>query len=99
LYYRINVITVKVPPLRERKDDIELLIKHFLEKGCKEKQVPLKKFSKRALEKIYDYAWPGNVRELQNEVERLIVLSGDDQEIVPEMLSSRIREFGDRVGG
>ena len=74
LYYRINVINLVVPPLRDRKEDIPLLLDHFLVRGCKEKKVALKIFAKRAMEKIFDYPWPGNIRELENEVERLIAV-------------------------
>lgn len=95
LYYRINVIHTVVPPLRERKEDIPLLVDHFLSRGCKEKNVPLKQLSKRSMEKIYDYVWPGNIRELENEIERLIVLSGDDKMVGPELLSQRIRDHGE----
>jgi len=94
LYYRINVINVVVPPLRDRKEDTPILLDHFLARGCKEKGVALKTFAKRALEKIYDYTWPGNIRELENEVERLIVLSGDDPRVSADMLSPRIRDHG-----
>lgn len=96
LYYRINVINLVVPPLRERKDDIPILVDHFMEKGCKEKNVPEKQLTKKTLERIFDYPWPGNIRELENEVERLIVLAGTDEKIQPEMLSQRIRDFIDR---
>lgn len=97
LYYRINVINVNVPPLRDRKDDIPVLVEHFIEKGCKEKAIPTKRLAKRAIEKIFDYSWPGNIRELQNEMERLIVLSGDENMIGVELLSPRIREFGEHT--
>jgi transcriptional regulator with PAS, ATPase and Fis domain len=97
LYYRINVINVHVPALRDRKEDIPVLIEHFIAKGCEEKQVPLKRLAKRAMEKVFDYGWPGNVRELQNEMERLLVLSGDEQMINVELLSPRIREFGEHT--
>lgn len=97
LYYRINVINLVVPPLRDRKEDIPVLLDHFLARGCKEKGVPLKTLGKRAIEKIYDYAWPGNIRELENEMERLIVLSGDEQRMPAELLSQRIREHGDNA--
>lgn len=97
LYYRINVINLVVPPLRDRKEDIPILIDHFLARGCKEKNLPLKNFTKRTLEKVFDYPWPGNIRELENEVERLIVLTGDDQKIPAELLSQRIRDFGERA--
>jgi len=94
LYYRINVINLLVPSLRDRKEDIPLLLDHFLVDGCKEKGLPLKTFAKRALEKLFDYPWPGNVRELENEVERLIVLTGDEKRITVDKLSQRIRDFG-----
>jgi len=95
LYYRINVINLVVPSLRDRKEDIPLLLDHFVARGCKEKGVAVKQFAKRALEKIYDYPWPGNIRELENEVERVLVLSGDDARISAELLSQRIRDWGE----
>jgi DNA-binding NtrC family response regulator len=97
LYYRINVINLVVPPLRDRKEDIPVLMDHFLARGCKEKEIPLKQLSKRSIEKIYDYPWPGNIRELENEMERLIVLSGDDKMVGPELLSARIRDHGENA--
>ena len=92
LYYRINVINIQVPALRDRKEDLPVLLDHFLLKSCKEKEVPLKQITARALEKMFDYQWPGNIRELENEVERLVVLSGTDQKVGPELLSPRIRD-------
>jgi len=92
LYYRINVINIQVPSLRDRKEDIPVLVDHFLLKSCKEKNVPLKQLTSRAMEKVFDFSWPGNIRELENEVERLVVLSGTDQKIGPELLSPRIRD-------
>ena len=97
LYYRINVINVTVPALRDRKEDIPILVDHFIARGCKEKEIPLKTFAKRAMEKIFDYPWPGNIRELENEIERLIVLSGDEPRISAELLSQRIRDFGENA--
>jgi two-component system, NtrC family, response regulator HupR/HoxA len=97
LYYRINVINVHVPSLRDRKEDIPLLVEHFLTKGSEEKGLPTRRLAKRAMEKVFDYAWPGNVRELQNEMERLLVLSGDEANISVELLSPRIREFGEHT--
>jgi len=93
LYYRINVINVTIPPLRERQEDVPILIDYFVQKRCEEAGLPLKTFSKKCLEKMLDHAWPGNVRELQNEVERLVVLAGEDKVITPDMLSSRILEM------
>jgi two-component system response regulator HupR/HoxA len=97
LYYRINVINITVPPLKDRKEDIPILLDHFLMRGCKEKNVTLKTFAKRAIEKIFDYPWPGNIRELENEVERLIVLSGEESRITADMLSPRIRDWGENA--
>jgi len=95
LYYRINVINLLVPPLRDRKEDIPILVDHFLASGCKEKGIELKTFAKRAMEKIFDYPWPGNIRELENEVERVLVLSGEEPRIPSELLSQRIRDWGE----
>jgi len=96
LYYRINVINVHVPPLRDRREDIPILIDHFLEKGAKERGGKKKIIAKRTMEKLLDYAWPGNVRELENEIERLTVLSGNDIKIAADMLSPRIKSFGEK---
>lgn len=96
LYYRINVINITVPPLRERKEDIPLLCEHFLAKSAQEKNIKPKILTKRALEKIFDYPWPGNIRELENEMERVTVLAGSESKITVDMLSARIRDFGER---
>lgn len=90
LYYRLNVINVKVPPLRERKDDIPLLVAKFLENYSLQGKSPLKKVLSECLQKMERYDWPGNVRELENEVERMCVLAGADVEINSSLLSERI---------
>lgn len=95
LYYRLNVINLRVPPLRERKEDIPLLVDYFLGReteGSAEKKI----ITKRALEKLYDYPWPGNVRELQNEVERLVVLAGQETKLTADMLSGKIIDSTDK---
>jgi transcriptional regulator with PAS, ATPase and Fis domain len=92
LYYRINVIQLTVPPLRERKDDILLLIDHFLRRNAKGRRLKQKKLSEGCLERLMEYSWPGNIRELENEIERLVVLAGDDKLIAEELLSPRIRQ-------
>lgn len=76
LYYRLNVIPIKIPPLRERKDDIPLLVKNYLDKFNKKYGVE-KKISKEVMEKLIDYSWPGNVRQLINVIERMVVLSNN----------------------
>ncbi len=75
LYYRLNVVPLHIPPLRERKEDILSLANHFLKKFCQENHKELKEFSKKAEEKLLSYTWPGNVRELANLIERATVLS------------------------
>lgn len=95
LYYRLNVINIRVPPLRERKEDIPILSEYFLTKAA-EKGGPKKMLTKRALEKLYDYPWPGNVRELQNEMERVVVLSGVENKITADMLSPKILEIAEK---
>ena len=91
LYYRVNVINIVVPPLRERRADIPMLIEHFLEKRAPEGSKP-KKISKKVMRRMLEYAWPGNIRELENEIERLVVLTGDEEVITEEMLSSKLLE-------
>lgn len=78
LFFRLNVIPLAIPPLRDRKADIQLLLEHFLNKFNHEFGKGLKGFSKEALEHLTVYPWPGNVRELQNLVERLVVLAKSD---------------------
>jgi two-component system, NtrC family, response regulator HupR/HoxA len=92
LYYRINVIQLTVPPLRERKEDVLLLIDHFLRRNSKGRRLKQKKLSQNCLDRMMEYAWPGNIRELENEIERLVVLAGDDKLIGEELLSPRIRQ-------
>jgi DNA-binding NtrC family response regulator len=75
LYYRLNVVSVHLPPLRDRRDDIALLIRHFLRAKAEELGIPSKSFSNEALDLLMQYAWPGNVRELENVIERTLVLS------------------------
>ncbi|MFQ5525522.1 MAG: sigma-54-dependent transcriptional regulator [Thermoanaerobaculia bacterium] len=75
LYYRLNVITINLPPLRERTEDVPLLIRHFLGVYAEENQKPVATIGPDAMEVLLDYAWPGNVRELQNVIERAVVLS------------------------
>ncbi len=74
LYYRLEVIPLLLPPLRERKEDIPLLAEHFLIKKCREMNLPLRRLTADALELLGKYPWPGNVRELENVIERTVVL-------------------------
>lgn len=78
LYYRLNVVHIPIPPLRERREDIPLLVAHFAEKAAKENGIPPKTFSTEALNHLSGYEWPGNIRQLQNVVERCLVLVPGD---------------------
>ena len=77
LYHRIGVILIKVPPLRERKGDVAILIDYFLESICREYNIPTKKIDAEAIAKLSDRRWSGNIRELRNIVERLVVLGNN----------------------
>jgi DNA-binding NtrC family response regulator len=90
LYYRINVISLYLPPLRERGEDVALLAKHFLSKRNEEDKRPAQDFSKEALELICRYAWPGNVRELQNVIEQAVLWS-QGAAIVPDHLPNTLK--------
>lgn len=92
LYYRINVIPVQIPPLRDRKGDIPLLIHHFLKKCSAKHKIPLKKFSSEATRLLLSYNWPGNIRELENTIEREIILTESSIIDVPD-LPDKIKEF------
>jgi len=78
LFYRINVIPITLPPLRQRREDIALLVEHFITKYSKSMGVPLKRISSDAMRSIEKYHWPGNVRELENVIERMIALEASD---------------------
>jgi DNA-binding NtrC family response regulator len=87
LYYRLHVINVRLPPLRERKDDIPYLAHHFLEKYGLENDKAGQDLTAEALDLMMDYDWPGNVRELENVIERAVVLSSGTQigaDLIPD---------------
>ncbi|MHC4862232.1 MAG: sigma-54 interaction domain-containing protein, partial [Planctomycetota bacterium] len=92
LFYRINVITVTVPPLRDRREDIALLVEHFIEKTAEEMGLPRKEMERDATALLTAYSWPGNVRELDNEVKKAMALSEDV--IAVEDLSPHIQGEG-----
>ena len=75
LYYRLNVVTLSIPPLRERLDDLPLLCEHMLETLCHKLGLPLRAISPEALQRLYRHHWPGNIRELQNALERALMMS------------------------
>lgn len=100
LFYRLKVITINLPPLRERPDDVSLLVAHFLRKYCKKNNRDIKIISRPALYKLMHYEWPGNVRELENLVERAVILCRTDT-IEPEdlQLPNEKRFFATDING
>ena len=93
LFYRLNVISIDLPPLRQRKEDIPLLVDFFLKKYSEENERPLRRATPEALRPLLTYSWPGNVRELENVVERAVVLSSSPQ-IGPELLPDSVTGRG-----
>jgi DNA-binding NtrC family response regulator len=92
LYHRLNVIHLRLPPLRDRREDVPALLLHFLERYCKENGKAPLQFTQGALKLMMDYDWPGNVRELENVVERAVVLSTQervDVDLLPESIRSK----------
>jgi DNA-binding NtrC family response regulator len=92
LYHRLNVISVQLPPLRDRKEDIPLLVERFLVEFCRENAKPPRTFTHAAMKLLMDYDWPGNIRELENAVERAVVLSTQesmDADLLPEGVRTR----------
>src|SRR6516162_9864105 len=92
LFHRLNVIHLSLPPLRERREDIPLLLSHFLDRFCQENAKPLRHFTPATMKLLMDYDWPGNVRELENVVERSVVLSTTervDVDLLPDPIRSK----------
>lgn len=91
LYYRLNVIPISMPPLRDRVADIPLLLDHFQRETCKANELPMKAFSPQAIQLLSQYPWPGNVRELKNLVERLSIMS-EGPEITADTVMQHLRD-------
>ena len=89
LYFRLNVFPIEVPPLRDRTEDVPLLVAHFLKTYATDREVL---FAAEAMDLLCRYSWPGNVRELENEVQRALLLAGEAKRIGPEVLTEVIRE-------
>jgi DNA-binding NtrC family response regulator len=90
LFYRLNVITIQLPPLRRKREDIPLLVQHFLQKYSEENKRRVREVTPDAMRLIMEHSWPGNVRELENTIERAVVLCTGDR-ITPELLPDYLR--------
>ncbi|MCU4137664.1 MAG: DNA-binding transcriptional response regulator [Thermodesulfobacteria bacterium] len=95
LFFRLNVIPIKLPPLRERKEDIPLLTQFFLKRICEREGIEEKKFTSQAIKALLNYPWPGNIRELENFIERVIILSENNiigvEDLSLSTLSSKLQ--------
>jgi len=97
LFYRLNVITIELPPLRQRKEDIPLLVEFFLKKYAEENTRSVPRVTPEALRPLMSYSWPGNVRELENVIERAVVLSSGPDisvDLLPDSMLGRSSAFG-----
>jgi len=95
LFYRLNVIQINVPPLRERAEDIPLLVDAFLKEFCRENNKPLLKISPQTMTLLERFSWPGNVRQLRNVIEGMVVMAGAE-ELLPANLPEEVRQTADR---
>ena len=86
LYFRLNVVPIHVPPLRNRENDVQLLAEAFTQRFIRSHGVPVKGLTPEALQALTSHDWPGNIRELQNVIERAVILCGEDGQIHPEQL-------------
>jgi formate hydrogenlyase transcriptional activator len=98
LFYRLNVFPLEVPPLRERREDIPVLVEYFIGRYARQAGKTFRRVSKRTLDRLRSYPWPGNVRELQNVIERSVIVSDADEFIVDESWLSRPQQIGGRLG-
>ncbi len=99
LYYRLRVVEIELPPLRERREDVPALAHHFLDVANEKMGRALKGFTNAAMDRLMAYEWSGNVRELENEIQRAVALAGDADTIHPEMLSEHLRGARVAVAG
>ena len=99
LYYRLRIVVIEIPPLRERREDLLLLLEHFAERYGRELNKEQIRFTPRALELLSAYSWPGNVRELQNEVQRCLILCGEDCHVRGDHLSEKVNPQPEPANG
>jgi transcriptional regulator with PAS, ATPase and Fis domain len=92
LYYRLNVIPITLPPLRDRREDIPLIARHFVAKSCKSNNLALKTLTQEAVRALMAYTWPGNIRQLENAIEHAVAMSGPARDIAASTLPADISE-------
>jgi len=97
LYFRLNVIPIRLPPLRQRREDILPLAEHFLQRHCQRHRRPLPALVPEARRLLLDYEWPGNVRELEHEMERVLTLGEPGEPVGPALLSEEVRGVGEPI--
>jgi DNA-binding NtrC family response regulator len=97
LYYRLNVIPLQMPSLRERREDVPLLAKHFIHKYCRISDLDLKTISQEAMKMLMNYNWPGNVRQLENSIERAVALVGTRNIILPADLPHEVQKTNNNL--
>jgi len=102
LYYRLKVFPITIPPLRQRKDDISLLVQHFMEKYCRKMGKKIDKCPKRSVDRMLNYSWPGNVRELEHLIERSVIISQGNslvigEQLVPDLAGSHSQSIKDLI--
>jgi formate hydrogenlyase transcriptional activator len=97
LFYRLNVFPVDMPPLRERREDIPVLVEHFVDHYARKAGKPIRRVGRRTLNHLESYPWPGNVRELQNVIERSVIICDTDEFTVDERWLSTRQAFDSRV--
>jgi DNA-binding NtrC family response regulator len=90
LYFRLNVIPIKLPPLRDRREDIPLLARHFAQKSCRNNNLPPRVLQQETIRVLMGYSWPGNIRQLENAVEHAVAMTGGEREIAPTSLPEDI---------
>lgn len=101
LFYRLNVVEIEVPPLRERRDDIPMLVKHFISRSAQRQHIPDKKISADSMAALVEYDWPGNIRELENAIERAVILSDAEiglNDLPPKIAGSGVFETTGSTG-
>jgi DNA-binding NtrC family response regulator len=90
LYYRLNVIPITLPPLRDRREDIPLLARHFVQKSCRNNSLPARTLTQDTVRVLMNHAWPGNIRQLENAIEHAVAMTGMEKEIAPASLPEDI---------